>query len=175
MPDLLNFHLDYYEGDKNEFLAQIKYIILPLIKKEKNKEGRVDLVKDWLSQKGPKQNQATQHIYNYNIKTRDINAPTQIQQNSDNAVQNQNLNYNEAIVKELFKVLEADIERLSTNIKEDFSSEMSYALNQMKKGKDIKGQLLNLGALISNVGLPFFVNLISSGAFEVMKPYLGLP
>jgi hypothetical protein len=145
------------------------------MKKEKNNEGQVNLVNDWLAQKNPKQNQATQHIHNYNIKTRNINAPTQFQQNSDNSVQNQNLNYNEATVKELFKVLEADIASLSTDVKEDFSSEMSYALNQMKKGKDIKIQLLNLGSLISNVGVPLFVNLISSGVFEVMKPHLGLP
>src|SRR4051794_34450464 len=38
LKDLLNFHLGYYEGDKNEFLAQIKYIIIPLMKKDKNNE-----------------------------------------------------------------------------------------------------------------------------------------
>jgi len=171
--DLLNFHLEHYDGSKIEFIAQIKYIILPLVKKEKDTEGYIQLINDWLDKKEPKSNQMAKNVYK--IKTRDINAPTQFQQNSDNSVQNQNLNYNEAIIKELFEALEPDIERLAIDIKEDFSSEMSYALKQIKQGKDIKSQLLNIGSLISNVGLPFFVNLVSSGAFEVMKPYLGLP
>lgn len=175
MADLLNFHFDNYEGDKNEYLAHIKYLILPLMKKEKNSEGHIDLVNDWLAKKETKQNPTVNHIHNYNIKTGDVNAPTQFQQNSDNSVQNQTLNYNEAMVKNLFEVLETDIEKLATDIKEEFSSKMSYALKQIKQGKDIRSQLLNIGSLISNVGLPFFVNLVSSGVFEVMKPYLGIP
>ena len=51
---------------------------------------------------------------------------------------------------------------------------MEYASLQMKKDKDIKSQLSNLGSLISEVGLSFFINLVSSGVFEVMKPHLGL-
>ncbi len=144
------------------------------MKKERYKERHVALINDWLAKKETLLTATTTYIHNYSIKTGDDHAPTQFQQNSDNSVQNQSLNYNEAIVKELFEVLETDIENFATDIKENFSSEMSYALKLIKQGKDIKSQLLNIGSLISNVGLPFFVNLVSSGVFEIMKPYLGI-
>ena len=52
--------------------------------------------------------------------------------------------------------------------------EMKYALKQLEKENDIKPQLLNIGSLISNVGLPIFTSLTSSGIFEVIKPFLGI-
>ncbi len=114
-------------------------------------------------------------VNNYtNIKTGDINAPAQFQQNSQNSNQNFKVNYSVTTVQEFFDVLKDDIESLDSNIKEDFLSEMNYALKQVKQGRDIQGQLMNIGSLISNVGLPFFVNLASSGVFEVMRPFLGL-
>ena len=51
--------------------------------------------------------------------------------------------------------------------------EMNYAIKQLEKNNDVNPQLKNIGKLISNVGLPIFTNLTSSGIFEVLKPILG--
>lgn len=172
--DLMEFHFDSYEGSKQEFLGQIKYHIVPLMKKERGKDGYISLIVDWVSEKEGS-NKPNGTVNNYtNIKTGDINAPAQFQQNSQNSSQNFKVNYNVTTIQDFFDVLKADIEGLDSNMKEDFLSEMNYALKQIKQGRDIHGQLINIGSLISNVGLPFFVNLVSSGVFEVMRPFLGL-
>lgn len=172
--DLMEFHFDSYEANKQEFLGQIKYHIVPLMKKERCKDGHISLIIDWVSEKeGGNKPANTVNNYN-NIKTGDINAPAQFQQNSQNSTQNFKVNYSVTTVQELFDVLKDDIESLDASIQEDFFSEMNYALKQVNQGRDIQGQLTNIGSLISNVGLPFFVNLVSSGVFEVMRPFLGL-
>ena len=74
----------------------------------------------------------------------------------------------------MFKLLKTDIEKLNAELRDDFKSEISYAMKQLDKGNDITIQLLNIGSLIKNIGLPLFVNLISSGIFESIKPLLGL-
>lgn len=172
--DLLEFHYDSYEGNKKEFLGQIKYHIIPLLKKERGKEGYIGLITDWANEKDGNFKTAST-VNNYiKIKTGDINAPTQFQQNSHNSTQNLTINYDLGMVEELFELLKTDIDSLESNVKDDFLMEMNYTLKQMKQGRDIKGQLINIGSLISNVGQSFFVNLVSSGVFEVMKPSLGL-
>jgi hypothetical protein len=159
---LLDFHLENYNGSKDEFISQIKYVILPKIKPSYKK-----IIEDWLEMKKPN----TESI-NYNISMSNINAPVQIQQKSDNATQTQNITYCAEDIKELFSRIQADINNFDVQIREDF--EMNYAIKKIEKGNDIKPQLLSLGSLITNVGLPVFTSLTSSGLFEVLKPLFGI-
>lgn len=161
---LLDFHLENYNGSKDEFIAQINYVILPKIKPSYKK-----IINDWLEMKRPNAEST-----NYNISMSNINAPVQIQQKSDNATQSQNITYSMEDIKELFSNIQADIQNFDAQIREDFEMEMNYAIKNLDKGNDIKPQLLNLGSLITNIGLPIFTSLTSSGLFEVLKPLLGI-
>lgn len=161
---LLDFHLENYNGPKDEFILQINYVILPKIDPLYKK-----IINDWLDMKKPNAEST-----NYNISMNNINAPVQIQQKSDNATQSQNITYSMADIKELFSHIQADIQNSDAQIREDFEMEMNYAIKNLDKGNDIKPQLLSLGSLITSVGLPIFTSLTSSGLFEVLKPLLGI-
>lgn len=161
---LLDFHLENYNGPKDVFISQINYVILPKIDPFYKK-----IINDWLDMKKPNAEST-----NYNISMNNINAPVQIQQKSDNATQSQNITYSMADIKELFSHIQADIQNSDAQIREDFEMEMNYAIKNLDKGNDIKPQLLSLGSLITSVGLPIFTSLTSSGLFEVLKPLLGI-
>ncbi|SFB03251.1 hypothetical protein SAMN05660845_1419 [Flavobacterium swingsii] len=163
----LDYQLSRYEGNQSEFLAQIKYVILPRTKN--GKPAYAEIIEKWIESKEEKPNVGT-----YTISTGDVHAPIQIQQNSNHSSQKQIITYNSSDVKDFFSILKNDIEKLDASIREDFEMEMKYAIKQLEKEKDIQPQLLNIGSLISNVGLPIFTSLTSSGIFEVIKPLLGL-
>lgn len=167
VPLFLDYQLSRFEGNRSEFLDQIRYVILP--RTNSGKPVHAEIIEKWLESKEEKSNVGT-----FSISTGDINAPFQIQQNSQNSSQIQKISYNSSDIKELFSILKDDISKLDVIIREDFEMEMNYAVKQLEKNNDIKPQLLNIGSLISNIGLPLFTNLTSSGIFEVIKPYLGL-
>ena len=79
----INYHLSYYvterKGEKNTFVKHIKYVIAPVIKKQKGKEVYLELITEWIEENGftEKRNQQLVSIF----QTGDINAPTQFQQN----------------------------------------------------------------------------------------------
>lgn len=164
----LEYQLSRYEGEQSEFLAQIRYVILPRTKN--GKPAHAEIIEKWLESKEEKSNISGI----YSISTGDVHAPIQIQQNSNHSSQKQKITYNPSDVKDFFSILKSDIEKLDASIREDFEMEMKYAVKQLEKENDIQPQLLNIGSLISNVGLPIFTNLTSSGIFEAIKPLLGL-
>lgn len=177
VPMLLDFHLNYYlntsNGGRDKFIKQMKYVILPILKKQSGKEVYIDLLNEWIDEKEANTKNKTTTIVNH-INTGDINAPTQFQQGSDHSKQTQQVAYTKENILELFSLLKADMEKLSKETKEELQSEIDYALKQLNKEKDIRQQLLNIGSIIKNTGWSLFINLASSGIFEVMKPALGL-
>lgn len=165
--DFLDYQFSRYTGEKSEFLDQIRYIILPQTKK--GKPSHAEIIEKWLESKDEKA-----ILGSYTIQMGDINAPLQIQQNSSYSSQHQKINYNPTDLVTLFDALRLDIVKLDQSIREDFDLEMNYAVRQLEKNNDVKPQLLNIGKLIKDVGLPIFTNLISSSAFEIVKPFLGI-
>ena len=165
--DFLDYQLSRYIGEKSEFLDQIRYVILPRTKK--GKPSHADIIEKWLESKEEKTLPGA-----YTIQMGDVHAPLQIQQNSNHSSQHQKINYSPADVSNLFDALKLDIEKLDKSIREDFDLEINYAVKQLQKDNDVKPQLLNIGKLIKSVGLPIFTNLVSSGAFEAVKPFLGI-
>ncbi|TPG38070.1 hypothetical protein [Flavobacterium pectinovorum] len=167
VPFFLDYQLSRYEGNQSEFLAQIRYVILP--RSKNGKLAHAEIIEKWLESKEEKPNIGT-----YSISTGDVNAPIQIQQNSNHSSQKQKISYSPSNIVDLFSILKNDIEKLDTSIRGDFEMEMNYAIKQLEKENNIEPQLLNIGSLISNIGLPIFTNLTSSGIFETVKPLLGL-
>jgi hypothetical protein len=165
--NFLDYQLSRYAGEKSEFLDQIRYVILP--RTRKGKLAHTEIIEKWLESKEEKLQTGT-----YTIQTGDVNAPIQIQQNSNHSTQKQTVNYNPDVIKDFFSILKNDIKELDTSIREDFEMEISYALKQLERENDIQPQLLNIGSLITNVGLPIFTGLISSGIFETIKPLIEL-
>ncbi|NTW32134.1 MAG: hypothetical protein HGB12_05855 [Bacteroidetes bacterium] len=108
------------------------------------------------------------------IKTGNVNAPMQIQQNVNGSQQTQQINYSKENITELFSLLKKDIEQLNKDLSDEFKTEMDYAIKLLNKGKDIKSPLLNIGSLIKSIGISVFSNIITSPIFEIMKPWLGL-
>lgn len=168
VPHFLDYQFSRYEGEQTEFLAQIRYVILP--RSKNGKPAHAEIIEKWLESKEEK----STSIGTYTIQTGDVHAPIQIQQNSNHSSQKQIINYTTSEINDIFSALRADIEKLDKSIREDFNLEINYAVKQLEKDNDVKPQLLNIGKLISNVGLPIFTNLISSGAFEAIKPLLGI-
>ncbi|MBD3581566.1 hypothetical protein [Flavobacterium selenitireducens] len=167
VPLFLEYHLSKYAGDKSGFLYQIRYVILP--KTKLGKKAHAEIIERWLDMKEGKENIGT-----YSIKTGDVNAPIQIQQNSNHSKQRQTISFKSEDIKNLFEILKKDLEKLDANLREDFDLEMRYAIKQLEKANDISPQLLNIGTMIKNVGLPIFTSLTSSGIFELAKPLLGI-
>lgn len=166
VPLFLDYHLERYLGNPTEFLSQINYTILPLVDRGSRK-SYAKIIQDWLNVKNPKSESKS-----YTISTGDINAPLQIQQDSNYSSQIQKIKQTKESVNELFSLIRKDIEKLDKDIREDFELEMNYAVKQLSKEKDIQPQLLSIGELIKNVGLPIFTGLTSSGLFEMIKPFI---
>jgi len=166
VPQFLDYHLEKYQGDPNEFIYQIKYVILPQVERG-NRSSYSKMIQDWLDTKNPKTESAS-----YVINTGNVSAPIQIQQNSNHSTQTQKIKYSKENLNDLFEVIRKDIEKLDKEIREDFEMEMNYAVKQLSKENDIKPQLFNLGSLIKDVGLPIFTGLTSSGLFEIIKPFI---
>jgi hypothetical protein len=177
---LIEYHYGYYTGEHQQghdpFLKNMRYVILPKLKKIKNNEVCVELFEQWLDHKAPKiKEDIKPSIVNYNnIKVGSINAPTQFQQNSDHSIQTQQNHYHKEDFQKLFELLKKDIENVDEKIRKDFAMEMDYAVTQLERDRDIKPQLLNMGALIKTVGMGTFTNLLAAPIFELIKPHLGL-
>lgn len=173
---VLNYHFEFYvnnnNGDPLKFVKQIKYVVLPIIKKRKDKDAYIEIISEWIDEHEmkpkPKEQQA-----NITMNIENINAPAQFQLNSDNSHQSQKISYSKENIQELFDVLKKDIEKLNSDSKEDFILEIEKALKQLKAGKDVKGRLLTIGSLIREVGINVFANLLAAPVFELMKPALG--
>jgi hypothetical protein len=166
----LEHHLHYYMiktgGEKSEFLKQIKYVVKPCLKSYTKNLVFEQLVDEWLNSHFEKK------MENNGFTVGTINAPTQIQINSPHASQSQ-ISYSAENVKEFISLLKRDIQNLSTDNKAEFEAELIYTERQLKANNDVVPQLMNIKKLILDVGISFFVNLTSSGVFEIFKPILG--
>ncbi len=173
---ILDYHLNHYlttkGGDKLRFIKQIRYVVLPIVKKRKNSDVCVELILDWINEIEMKKDNKKQS--DFTLKIGEINAPTQLQVNSDNSTQKQQISYTKEDVKKLFDELKKDIESFNDELKEEFQIEIDSALKQLNKGKNIGSRLLTIGSLIKDIGISVFANLIASPIFEMMKPTLGL-
>jgi hypothetical protein len=175
--DVLDYHLAFYvnknNGDALKFVKQIKYVVLPIIKKRKDKDAYIEIISEWINQHEmkpkPKEQKA---IITMNIEN--INAPAQFQLNSDNSHQSQQISYSQDNIRELFDLLKKDIEKINSDLKDDFQLEIESALKQLNKGKGIGNRLLTIGTFIKDVGINTFANLVAAPIFELMKPALGL-
>lgn len=113
-------------------------------------------------------------INNNTIHVSDVSSPIQIQQNSSNSSQTQNIEISQAEFTELIKLLRQDIETLRSDQKEEFNTEIDYAQKQLVKNKPVSPQLKNIGGLIKDIGINVFANLLASPIYEILKPFLGL-
>ncbi|MGZ4089180.1 MAG: hypothetical protein ACXVNO_00560 [Bacteroidia bacterium] len=171
---MLDYHLDFYvnisKKCKETFVKQIRYVVLPQVKKYKNVDVYIELLNLWLDENNikPKINNMN------NINIGDINAPAQIQVNSNHSTQTLNSILTAEDLKKFFEVIEKDIEKIDENAKADINLEMTYAKKQIEKGNDASLQLSNIGKQIKEVGISYFVNLTSSALFEIIRPMLGL-
>lgn len=175
--NLLNYHLGYYvnqnNGVKEKFVKQIKYVIIPLIKKMQNKEVYIQLINEWLDD-----NQENINYKNNSMKTikiGNINAPTQIQFDSVNlGHQIQNVTYSKYDINELLSLIKADLKNINTELKEDLSIEIENTIKYLDKDKNINSRLFTIGGLIKDIGISVFTNLVASPIFELLKPALGI-
>lgn len=177
---LLEHHYQYYlenNPGKNEvFCKHLEYVVLPRLKKSPDNDTHCKLIEDWLiTKKSPSRSTNEKQIVNNNtIQISNIHAPIQFQQNSDNSVQNQTIQFNKEDIKKAFELLSIDIKNMNEQIRADFSMEMNYAMVQLEKGKDIKQPMFNIGLLMKEIGLGVFENLAAAPIFEYLKPILGL-
>ncbi|MEI6348178.1 MAG: hypothetical protein WCP69_09555 [Bacteroidota bacterium] len=173
---VLDYHLSYYintnHGDKDRFLKQIKYVILPIIQKRKSLDVYMELITEWIKKND--MNTKNNKTADITLNIGDINAPTQFQLNSDNSSQSQEIYYNKEDIKELFELLKKDIEKINEEFKEEFQYEIESAIKQLNKGKDIRNRLFTIGSLIKEVGINLFANLLASPIYSLMKPFLGI-
>lgn len=164
---ILDYHLSYYinerQGDKSRFLNQIKFVILPKIKKYSDSDIYVELINDWLNANGMNKKDNK----NLNLHIGDINAPTQFQMNSDNSHQTQQITYEKKEIIELLDLIKKDLDKISKESREDLENEIANAKKQLDKGKNINSRLKTIGSMIKDIGVGVFTNLATS-------PLLGL-
>lgn len=177
MPLLLEFHLGHYinvkGGNKVKFVQHMRFVILPKLRRYRNKDEYLELLNEWIEDNDINLKNKRQ-VGMSKLQIGKINGPTQIQLNSNNSSQTQNITYTKKDIQEFMSLLKADIEKLPLEKQGEFETEIEYALKQIEKDKDISPQLKSIGSLIANVGLSMFTNLISSGIFEIIKPALGM-
>jgi len=113
-------------------------------------------------------------IHQNNILLGD-NSTAQIQQNTLNSNQSQQINHTKENITELLTLLKADITRLNNEKTDDLTLEIENAVKQLDKGKDIKSRLLTIGEIVKDIGIEVFVSLASSPLVNILKPLLGIP
>lgn len=176
---LINHHFHFYlskhPGLKEEFLNHMRYEVFPLIKKRSNNESYTELFEKWINDQtmGHEKPNSIPTINN-TINVGNVNAPLQLQQNSNHSVQTQNNHLPKEDMEHFFEILKKDIKQVDENIRKDFLMEIDYTLVQIERERDIKPQMLNIGELIKDVGVNTFANLLAAPIFEVVKPLLGL-
>jgi hypothetical protein len=114
------------------------------------------------------------HIHHNTISLGD-NSTAQIQQNTTNSNQSQQINYSKENIAELFNLLRQDLIKLNSEQADELKTEIENAVKQLDKGKDIKTRLLTIGGIIKDIGIEVFVGLASSPIASMLKPLLGLP
>lgn len=176
LEELLDYHYQYYTnnnlGRGDKFLKHLKFIVIPILEGRGNSKVPIDLIEDWLKSK---QQFTDAPIVNNIINIRDINAPVQLQQNSNQSVQKQqHLDSEGKSILKAFELIKLDIQKLEQHIKSDFSMEMTYATAQINKDRDVGPQLKNIGKMMQQIGMGVFTNLAAAPIFEYIKPYLGL-
>ncbi|MFO0320921.1 MAG: hypothetical protein ACK504_00655 [Bacteroidota bacterium] len=103
------------------------------------------------------------------------NATAQIQQNTNNSIQTQQITYTKENINELFSLLKADLAKLNQEQEEELSAEIENAIKQLDKGKDIKSRLDTIGGILKDIGIETFVSLAASPIVNILKPILGIP
>lgn len=176
---LLDYHFKHYSkkyGNEVEekFLKHMKYVVLPKLKTHaKARHEYVELFEEWLENNGLSISSKVKNITN-NIRTGDINAPTQFQQNSSKSKQLQKISIDPMEIRELLKVIKQDIQPLEGDLRNDIYDEVEKAQKHLDAGKDISTRLLTIGELMKDIGINVFANLLASPIYEMTKPLLGL-
>lgn len=179
MNNVLDHHLNHYclkhiEGQK-DFLIHMRYVVIPILKKLKNSDICITLFEKWLEEKSPLTSKLiTPYTVNNNINFGTVNAPVQLQQNSNQSVQTQHNHMQKEQLNDFFNLLRKDIQQVDKAVREDFAMEMDHAIAKLQKERDIKPNLLIIGSLMRDVGIGTFTNLLAAPIFELVKPYLGL-
>ena len=170
---LLDYHLGYYLskniGLKDKFLKHVKYVVIPEVKKKKDKEVYADLINEWL-----KENTEPMKDNVNKLNIGDINAPTQILIDSNGAVQNQTVNYSKESILELFELIKTDLIDMQSEFKDDLLTEVENATKHLKNNKDITSRLKTIGGLIKDIGINVFANLAAAPLYDNIKPLLGM-
>lgn len=173
---LLEYHLEYYltqvNGIKEKFQLQMKYVIIPILQKMKDKQVYVDIIEEWLSS-NKETNEKIVTTMNI-INTGDINSPTQFQQNSTNSSQKQEVEIKNANTKEFLEILKKEVSEMKSEISEELKLEINYAINQHNKGKDTSVQIQNITKLMKDIGIGIFTNILSNPVSDFIKPLLGI-
>lgn len=170
---LLDYHLKYYLskniGLKDKFLKHVKYVVIPEVKKKKDKEVYTDLINEWL-----KENTEPMKDNVNKLNIGDINAPTQIVIDSNGAVQNQTVNYSSESILELFELIKADLKNMESDLKDELLIEVENATRHLQNNKDITSRLKTIGVLIKDIGINVFANLAAAPLYDHIKPLLGM-
>lgn len=175
---VVNHHYQFYiktnPSGHDNFMKHMRYVILPIMKRQKSTDASIELFEEWLDTRAPKKQTKGSGAVNNTISIGNVNAPLQFQQSSDHAVQTQHNHYLQGQIIEAFELLKKDMSNIDAQIRADFAIEMTYAVTQLEKNKDVRPQLLNIGGLIKDVGIGTFTNLLAAPIFEIIKPLLGL-
>lgn len=174
---LIEYHLDYYlstpNSEKQKFIKQIKYVVIPALKKMNNKEVYVDIINDWISEHN--ENNNTKNITTMNvINARDINAPTQFQQGSSRSTQSQEIEASKDDILKFMDLLKEEIKSNQTEVANDLKLEIEYTVAQLNKGNNISQQLTNIGKILKDTSISVLANIISNPIYLAVKPLLGI-
>ncbi|KQM77900.1 hypothetical protein ASE74_15990 [Pedobacter sp. Leaf216] len=177
---LLNHHFDHYRqktGTAGElFIRHMRFEVKDLLQKRNPSDSYLDLFEEWLDGTKPKETHQTmpQNITNNNITVGNINAPTQLQQDSVHSNQTQHDAPKKEELLQALELIKLDIKNMDEQIRKDFDMELTYAATQLQRERDIQPQLTNLGGLMKNVGVNLFTSLISAPIYDSIKPLLGI-
>lgn len=174
---LIEYHLKYYlstpNSEKRKFIKQIKYVVIPALKKMNNKEVYIDIINEWISEQN--ENNSNKNITTMNvINARDINAPTQFQQGNSSTTQTQEIENSKDDILKFMELLKEEIKSNNTEIASDLKIEIDYAINQLNKGNNIGQQLSSIGRILKDTTIGVLSNIISNPLYLTVKPLLGI-
>ncbi|QNN43984.1 hypothetical protein [Pedobacter roseus] len=177
---LLDHHFHHYlqkTGTAGElFIRHMRFEVKDLLIARNPSNAYLELFQEWLDQIEPKKNHKIipQNITNNNITVGNINAPTQLQQDSVHSNQTQHNKIKKDELSQVLELIRLDIKNMDEQIRKDFDMELTYAATKLQRERDIQPQLINLGGLIKDVGVNLFTSLISAPIYDSIKPLLGL-
>lgn len=177
IPEFVDYHLNYYlsnQGEKDNFIKHIKYVVLPIIQKRKGKEVYVELLNDWIEQHitSNKLKKGTMHITvtgNGNSIVFD-NTKSNISINTNNASDMENL---KTCISQLNKIIENFSSLLSAKDYEILKEDLEYANKQLEK-KEIETSKLapvlsTIFGILKSVPSDTIANIISNPIYEFIK------